>query len=420
MALGLKVVADDVLTKLGLKPLGGFQVVAGPDGKFPGDIKEGDIVFSINGKTFDHAGAVGEIVRELPVGQNAELKVYADGKVTTRSIPIIEKPRDHGDNYDVIYDSVLSTGHRIRTIVTKPKAAGKHPVLFWIQGINNGTIDFPLTATNVNVRILKAFSDDGYVTVRVEKPGVGDSEGGPARLVAFDEENDIYRQALKALDKYDFVDRSRVYIFGHSMGGCHAPIIASEMPVKGIITYGTVSDSWLEWEIKAVRAFGFLTDVAPGEIDKQARQTVTFFNALYNEKKSIAQIRQEHPELEAFIKDQSPDGESLSDRSVRYMVELNDKNFTDYWTKVGEARVLALFGENDYISLQHDQEQIPQIVNLKHPGHAEFQKVKASDHFFNVTTSMRDSLARFGKPGTVFNPEIVRVMKEWIASLDKS
>jgi hypothetical protein len=114
----------------------------------------------------------------------------------------------------------------------------------------------------------------------------------------------------------------------------------------------------------------------------------------------------------------SPDGENLSARSIRYMTELNDKNFGDYWSRIGEARVLALFGENDFVSLEADQSQIPMFVNRKHPGYATFMKVKESDHGFARTTSFQNSMATLGKP-TEFNPETIRVMKEWIAAIEK-
>jgi len=407
-------------TKFNLKAQTAAQVAGGPAVKLPGDVKEGDLVTAIDGKEFTTFGELNEIVRTLSVGKPVVLSVIAaDGAKATRRITLAERPRDPGDaTYEVIYDHVLSSGNRIRTIVTRPKKPGKHPVMFWMQGIGTGSVDAPLTSPGIITRVLKPFSDEGWVTVRVEKPGVGDSEGGPAMKVAFNEENDIYRQTLKALDKYEFVDRDRVYAFGHSMGGCHAPIIASELPLKGIVTYGTVSDSWLEWQIKAARFQGLLSGAEPAEIDQRVRQTVAFYSALYNDKKTVPQIRKEHPELAEYIRVSIPSDDMLSARSVKYMQELNDKNFSDYWQRIGNAKVLALFGENDFVALEADQTQIPFLVNRKKPGNSVFMKVKESDHGFAKTTSMQDSLAKWGKPDAEFNPEIIRVMKEWIASVE--
>lgn len=403
---------EEVRTRLKLEAQEGIYVPSDS-----GVLKAGDVVISVGGKRFKSFATWADLVRSAVLQPSAKLGVIRDGKETTVEIEVRMKPVDKGENYETLYDDVVSNGHRIRTFVTRPSGTGKHPVLFWIQGINTGSVEAPLTGPGGMSRILKSFSDDGYVTVRVEKPGVGDSEGGPAALVGFNEEVDIYRQALKALDKYDFVDRDRVYVFGHSMGGCHAPIVCSEIPVRGIVTYGTVSDSWLEWQIKSARIQGPLGGKTRAQIDDEVRKTVAFYHYIYNEKRSVAWIKKNRPELRATAEGESPDGIMFNPRSIRYMQEVNDKNFCAYWPRVGKAKVLALFGENDWISIRDDQTQVALAVNAALPGQAVFKVVPASDHLFLKCTSMQDSFDRFGKPGAEFNPAIIDVMKDWIKSL---
>lgn len=411
----MQAVPAELQTKYSLGPQSAAQVTAGT---LPGDVKVGDILVAIEGQKFTTFAQMNGLVRDRKAGEKLKLTMLVDGKETTREITLAERPRDPGDaTYEVIYDQVVSNGDRIRTIITKPKKAGKHPVLFWIQGISLGSVDFPLTATNGTAKIMRSFSDDGYVTVRVEKTGLGDSEGGPADKVTYDQETDIFRQGLKALDKYDFVDRSKVYIFGHSMGGCHAPIVAAEIPVKGIISYGTVSDSWLEWQIKADRWQSILGGADPAQVDQDVRKSITFYSALYNQKKSVEQIVKEFPELTEFAKQASADGVNLSARSIEYMRGVNDKNFSDFWARIGEAKVLAAFGEHDFVALEGDQTQIPVVVNRVKPGNATFIRVKDSDHGFTKTSSFKDSMAKWGKPGGEFNPEVIKVCKDWIKSL---
>ncbi len=380
-------------------------------------LKKGELVLGINGKKFKSFGEWSEMNRAANTGKSAKLTVLRDSKETEVEVAFQPKPADNTDTYQTIYDHVVSNGHRIRTFVTKPSLAGKRPVLFWIQGINASSVEQPLTGPGGTSRILKSFSDDGYVTVRVEKPGTGDSEGGPAMDVGFDEELDIYRQALKSLDKYDFVDRSQVYVFGHSMGGCHAPIVCAELPVKGIVTYGTVSDSWLEWQIKAERIQSPLAGVARSQVDKDVRLTIAFYHYIYNEKRTVAWIKENRPELREIADSQSPDGKNMSVRSIRYMQEVNDKNFCEYWAKLGKTRVLALFGEFDFVSLQSCQEQVASAVNAANPGMAVYQVVPQSDHGFMQQSTMQESFAKFGKPGNEFNPAVIEAMKSWIKSL---
>jgi len=412
LGIPFRAVPEEVRVKLKLGPQEALQVTAAANG-----LQENDLVLGVDGKRFKSFAEWNDLVRSRASGPKTRLTVKRDGKEQEIEVTFQPKPVDNTAAYETHYDEVVSHGHRIRTFVTVPKTPGKHPVFFWIQGINASTIDFPLSAKNYIAPILKAFAEDGYVTVRVEKPGVGDSEGGPAALVGFDEEVDIYRQALKALDKYDFVDRAQVYVFGHSMGGCHAPIVCSEIPVKGIVTYGTVSDSWLEWQIKFNRIQGPLGGKSRAQVDREVRQTVALYHYLYNEKRSIAWIKKNRPELKEIADAESPDGVMLNPRSIKYMQEVNDRNFCDYWTKIGKAKVLALFGENDWISIEADQHQVADAVNAALPGQATFKYVPASDHLFTKSTSMQDSYDRFGKPGAELNPALIQIVKDWIASL---
>lgn len=412
LGIPLRALPAELQSELKLAPQAALQVAAKANG-----LEENDIVVGVNATKFRTFGEYNELVRKSLNSPSVKLSILRAGKPMEVDVKVLPKQADKGANYETIYDHVVSNGNRIRTFVTKPSAAGKRPVLFWIQGINASSIEAPLSSTNVISKILKSFSDDGWVTVRVEKPGVGDSEGGPALLVGFDEELDIYRQTLKTLDKYDFVDRNQVFLFGHSMGGCHAPIIAAEQPVKGIITYGTVSDSWLEWQIKAARIQGPLGGQSRADVDREVRKIIGVYHYLYNEKKPIAWIKENHPELDPVTGQTSADGVMMGVRSVKYMQEVNDKNFCDYWAKLGKTRVLALFGEADWISLQSCQEQVAAAVNTANPGMAEYVVVTDSDHGFAKADDFKDSYAKFGKPGSEFNPEIIRVMKSWIGKL---
>lgn len=380
-------------------------------------LKKGDLIVTINGKPFKTFAEWGDLQRAAVLQKSAKVGIRRNGQLESVEVLVQSKPEDKGDNYSTIYSHVVSNGNRIRTFITRPTATGKRPVLFWIQGINTGSVEQPLTSPGGTSRILKSFSDAGYVTVRVEKPGVGDSEGGPAAQVGFDEELDIYRQALRSFEKFDFVDRSQVFIFGHSMGGCHAPIIASEQPVKGVITYGTVSDSWLEWQIKATRIQSPLGGATRAQVDQEVRQIIAFYHYLYNEKRSIAWIKENRPELRAMADEQSPDGKMLNPRSIQYMQEVNDKNFCDYWAKLGKTRVLALYGEFDWVALQSCQEQVALAVNAANPGMAQYAVVPQSDHIFMKQTTMPESFSRFGRPGSEFNTAVIDAMKTWIAKI---
>ncbi|HZH97777.1 MAG TPA: alpha/beta fold hydrolase, partial [Fimbriimonadaceae bacterium] len=216
-----------------LKVSGGVQLMAILPGTTAeaGKLQAGDVLIKLGDQAINSPADVGAFVYKTMPGQKFSATILREGKEQIVSLTMVARPKEQGETYEVLYDHVVSHGHRLRTLVTKPKQEGKRPVLFLIQGIGYSSIEAPLTGAGGYSRILKAFNDKGYVTVRVEKPGLGDSEGGPANTVDYERDLDAFRQGLKAVKKYDFVDPDNVFVFGHSMGGCHGPILASEIAV---------------------------------------------------------------------------------------------------------------------------------------------------------------------------------------------
>ena len=174
-------------------------------------IKAGDVITRINDRAAIPAG-LGAWVRTLEIGKPVAFKVLREGKPLELSAPLTEKPRDPGNkNFTVEYGFITSHGQRMRTIITRPTKPGKHPGLFFIQGFSPVSYDYTLaTATGdvatIDGPILFEMANSNYVTMRVEKPGVGDSEGGPFETMDFRTESDIYVQALKQLRDTPGVD----------------------------------------------------------------------------------------------------------------------------------------------------------------------------------------------------------------------
>jgi dienelactone hydrolase len=88
--------------------------------------------------------------------------------------------------------------------------------------------------------VLRTLAGLGYVTLRVDKSGVGDSRGPACEEIGYAQELNGYRAALATLKQHPSVDRARVVLLGISLGGFFAPILARESPVAGIVAWGTL------------------------------------------------------------------------------------------------------------------------------------------------------------------------------------
>jgi hypothetical protein len=160
---------------------------------FPGtsaadaEFQAGDVILAIGGARLTGVTRFLETLAKARAGGVLTIEVIRDGVRREKRVTLKETPREKGDGFDVIYGSVTSHGARLRTIVTRPRVEGRHPAGMLLQGGDTCfPIDTPVGQPGAFTWMVRDLTRHGYVTLRVERPGCGDSEGGPLRDVDFD------------------------------------------------------------------------------------------------------------------------------------------------------------------------------------------------------------------------------------------
>lgn len=379
-------------------------------------IKAGDIVVAIDSKPAIPGGSISEYLRTIPTGQKVTFKVVRDGKTVELSSTFTEKPRDPGTaNYTVDYSHIVSHGQKMRTIITTPKKPGKHPALFFIQGFSPISYDFTLSTSTGDVGsldgpILHEFAEKNFVVVRIEKPGVGDSEGGPFAELDYTTELDIYRQTLKMIKSHGAVDPDNVFIFGHSMGGSFGPMVAVENPVKGIVVYGVAARTWHEYLLDTLRWQGIAGGGSYVDADNEVRIGARVISQIFFENKTAEEVKKSHPELAQYIDSLMPGGK-FNGKTLEFWRQLGQINFATYWSKI-DARVLAVRGGSDFVTYDVDHKLIADIVNKAKPGRGESMTLPNSDHLFHNYPNELEAVRGYSRGK--FNPAFTTVMMDWV------
>jgi pimeloyl-ACP methyl ester carboxylesterase len=376
--------------------------------------KAGDVLLTLDGAKIAGAGDAVQKIAVRKAGAPATIEFRRGDTLGKKSVTLKGRPFEKSDAYEVVYDSVPSRAGRLRTILTKPKREGKHPGFFFIQGIGLGSIDNPVGPRGSQKIIVDDFARRGFLTLRVDKPGCGDSEGGPARDVDFDTELDGYRQALKMLRARSDVDAHRIFVFGHSMGGVMAPLLAAESPVRGIIVYGTIARTWTEYMLENTRRQRELAVSDPSAIDRDLRTDAALWTHLFLEKMAPKDIVTRYPHLRERLQQIITEENYFVDRSLLFFRQLADKNLGAAWEAFGGS-ALAIWGKSDFVSNEDDHALIARIVNRDHPGRGTFLAVEGIDHGFDRAATRGESFkrAQSREPGE-FNPAILEVCRAWV------
>src|SRR5262245_60362093 len=170
----------------------------------------------------------------LPLAAGAESTLSGD--LARRA----DKPLEEIPGLDSRYGALRTPqGERLRTILTRPAGTtGRLPAILFVQWLSCDSIELPAGQQDGWSRMLRRLAQEsGMVLMRTEKAGVGDSEGDCATL---DYETELagHRAALAALRQSPGVDPDRIVVFGASMGGNYAPLVAAGEPLAGIMIWG--------------------------------------------------------------------------------------------------------------------------------------------------------------------------------------
>ena len=200
------------------------DVIAGSLAEQAG-FRAGDRVLRLGGGPLSGVGAPFAGVR---AGEPMELEILGEDGIIRVASFIAPDDREVLEGSVVRYGSVaVPDGYRLRTIVTEPidsprAVAGRHPAFLFVQGIYCSSIDRHRNVDAVDTRIVHAMARAGFVTMRVDKPGLGYSEWPDCSSIDFSTELAGFEAALRQLAAMPSVDPDRIYIFGHSIGAVPA------------------------------------------------------------------------------------------------------------------------------------------------------------------------------------------------------
>ena len=382
-----------------------------------------DVVLELNGVATPDPAALLAAVQKLAGGASLQVKLRRAGRVMTIKGTSLPRPSESWPSADVAYEHVVVGANTLRSVMVRPEGATRPPVVFMVQGYTCGSIEW-MNEGHPYRQLFEPIVEAGYAVYRVEKLGVGDSRGS-ARCADVDwqAEQDAFAAAYRNLFKRTDVDTDKVFIFGHSMGGVVAPLLAANVRrPKGVAVFGTVLRPWDQYLIDIVRVQPTL--VSWENPVQGAERAVEHYEELRDyllrgadPDKMIKASASSAQRWQAAW--QYSGGPRLLGRAHGFWRGLARQRLTKAWHSI-KAPVLVMFGESDLAALDdEDHKMIARIANHASPGSGTYVSLPGTNHGFALVgdeDAHRKLRASGGlkKAQSRLNPAVRQALLAWL------
>ena len=396
--IGLSV-GPDGQNRLEVKALveGGAGAAAG--------LRAGDLIQSMDGAPVTSSDQFVHAVARHFGGDSVQVGFMRGEEMGIKTVVLKPRPLETSAYADVMYQSLKVRGSLRRAIVTRPRKAGRLPAVLLMQGVGCYSVDSADRKSGYG-RVIGELEQRGFVTMRVEKTGEGDSEGPECEDVHAtpDLEADGYVAGLRALKQYDFVDAEKVFVFAHSMGPVVGSLAIAQERVRGFMAVETVGTGWFEYDLERLRVQAALTGKAPDAVDAEVREYTGCSYRFYLGKETPEQLDQT-PVCRGFT---APFGGT----PYTYMQAVADISLGRQW-KQADFPVLVVYGTGSPVTTAHQSRYLAELINRLHPGRATYVEVPGMGHDLNRYASQEEYMQRGNTPHT-FHTGLIEVMMAWL------
>jgi alpha-beta hydrolase superfamily lysophospholipase len=289
-------------------------------------------------------------------------------------------------------------------------AQGKHPAVLVIGGIGCYSID-TASAEDPYLNLAHDLSRKGIVVMRLEKSGLGDSQGPPCDGVDFNTEAASYDAALETLAGNPLVDPGKIYLFGHSIGSVIAPRMALRHRVAGVIVAEGVGRDWYEYELINERGQLALAGMKADEVDASMLVTERCKYEILIAREPAVQILRDQPDCA---------GDIAYPVTAAYLQQVAALNVAEPWTKIS-APVLFIYGTADFVTTEADHRLLYAIVDRLHTGNATLRIIEGMDHYLTPAASQQVSFDRaFGRaPRGPYDGRFSETIIAWLCARER-
>jgi len=330
------------------------------------------------------------------------------------------------------YESIQTTfingpeGYALKGTLTKPQGQGPFPAVVLVTGSGPQDRDSEIFGHKPFWVLADFLTKKDIVVLRYDERGVGESEGTFKGTTSEEFANDT-RAALERLRGYEFVNKNKIGILGHSEGGLIAWILgakSSELPNFLVALAPPVVPIN---ELMAQQAFDVIR--ASGGNDELAKEQSEYNRQLFKVVKNTSDVEKAKTALKTFVemkgKEMGLAGAELKTHTEQqikaYQQLLDPWFFTFIKTEPSDmirnitVPVWAGFGENDVqVNAAINKSALEELTENK--AGWKIQSYPSLNHLFQP--SKTGAVSEYGEIEETFSPQVMEDIAAWINALN--
>lgn len=338
------------------------------------------------------------VLRESPRPMPIKVTVYA--RATEQHAEVEHQYDQHA----------LADGTLLRVIRSRAKDQREpRACVFALPGYRRDSCEFPTLPDYPMRRWVEDVARAGIDVVRVERRGLGDSEGeGDSQ--GFLEERDDLCAAVKRFCA-ERIGRARPVIYGYSLSGLYAPHVAAQCDARAIAVFGSGIDTWTEYLDALLRRRLRMERADEAAIERAVRAQQALYATVHIRGETVAQAVARRPWIEEFRSMLAFDVErnAIDGRPARFWREVYEQRTADELAACPRP-LLALWGEQDWLTTRDEHQRIASAC-----PRGTFVSLPRTDHGYAAHDSPLSSLRGHAAP---YSPNAARALIAWIDAID--
>lgn len=330
--------------------------------------------------------------------------------------------------YEIIQTTFINgaEGYALKGTITKPSGQGPFPAVVLVSGSGPQNRDSEIFGHKPFWVLADFLTRKGIVVLRYDERGVGESEGSFKGTTSDDFANDAYA-AMRRLQGFEFVQKDKIGVLGHSEGGLIAWILGakgSELPNFLVALAPPVVPIN---ELMAQQAFDVI--IASSGDEALAREQSEYNRELFKVVKKSANVADAKTAMSAFLeskgKEKGLSGEELTsyrEQQVAAYQQLLDPWFFAF-IKTEPSQIIKKITVPVWSGFGAKDVQVNAAINQSaleglsaNASGWEIKTYPNLNHLFQTSTT--GAVSEYGEIEETFSTEVMEDIAAWINELE--